>query len=323
MKVTLLGTGSPQPRADRFGAANLVQHDGTSLLIDAGSGVTQRLAALGVSGRDITAVLLTHMHSDHVIDLYQFIISSWHQGRSKPQRIIGPPGTRAFITELMACWHKERSDRIAFEQRPSTIALDIHIEELHPTEPEPITLGGLVVQPVVVDHKPIEHAYGFAISTTGEEERAVFSGDTRWCGALVEAARGCDVLVHEVFIKRAMPVSEGVRTAATVEATASYHTLSSEVGKLAAEAQVGVLLLNHFAPPVFDKDALMAEVGSDFDGPVVIGEDLMQYDIPTKTLRAQMPLAAPSQQVLVRLSPYNKPGNAHASTASNGSNGSI
>ena len=95
MEVTLLGTGCPQAHPQRLGPANLVQAEGFSFLVDCGSGVTQRLVGAGSSGRLLDAVLLTHLHSDHVIDLYQLIVSSWHQGRDRPQRILGPAGTPA------------------------------------------------------------------------------------------------------------------------------------------------------------------------------------------------------------------------------------
>ena len=81
MLVTLLGTGCPQVHAHRFGPASLVQSGGSSFLIDCGSGVTQRMAAAGVSGARLDALLLTHLHSDHLVDLYQLVISAWHQGR--------------------------------------------------------------------------------------------------------------------------------------------------------------------------------------------------------------------------------------------------
>ena len=84
MRVTLLGTGCPQVHDRRFGPASLVRIGGRSFLVDCGSGVTQRLVAAGTSGAALDAVLLTHLHSDHVVDLYQLIVSSWHQGRDRP-----------------------------------------------------------------------------------------------------------------------------------------------------------------------------------------------------------------------------------------------
>ena len=107
MKVTLLGTGCPQCDPDRLGPASLVRHGEHQLLIDVGSGATQRLVSAGSSGRALEALLLTHLHSDHIVDLFQLVISSWHQGRDRPQRVYGPAGTRRFVDGLLALWRPE------------------------------------------------------------------------------------------------------------------------------------------------------------------------------------------------------------------------
>ena len=81
-----------------------------------------------------------------------------------------------------------------------------------------------------------------------------------------------------------MPVIEGVRSAETVANVAGYHTLSSEVGKVATEAGIGCLLLTHFVPPACDRDALLTEVKRDFAGPVILGEDLLTVDLVVGTI---------------------------------------
>ena len=284
MRLTLLGTGCPVVHTGRYGPAQVVSHGGRVVLIDCGSGVTQRLAAAGLTGRDVDALLLTHLHSDHLVDLFQLVISSWHQGRDRPQRVIGPPGTRAFVDGLMALWRPELDQRIAHERRPSTVALEIEVEEIDPGDaPEAvIALDGLSVAAFRVDHRPVRHAFGLVCEADGA--RLVISGDTRRCEALIEAARGADLLLHEVFIHRDMPIVASVRTAEGRARVAGYHTLSSEVGKIAAEADVAALMLTHFVPPACDRDALLAEVAADFPGPVILGEDLMSYDFDGATL---------------------------------------
>ena len=86
MEMILLGTGCPVVSLERYGPATLVRHGGTSLLVDCGSGVTQRLLEAGTPGNEIDGLLLTHLHSDHLVDLFQLVISSWHQGRARPLR---------------------------------------------------------------------------------------------------------------------------------------------------------------------------------------------------------------------------------------------
>lgn len=275
MDVTLLGTGCPQCDPERLGPASLVRHGAISLLIDCGSGVTQRLVAAGSSGVRLDAVLLTHLHSDHIVDLFQLVISSWHQGRQRPQRVYGPSGTRAFVDGMMALWQPELAQRIAHERRPSTAALAVEVVEIAPDAA--LAFGEVEVRAVAVDHFPVKHAFGFAVRAGGRS--AVFSGDTARCPALIEAARGADLLVHECFIHREMKPAPGVRTEEGTRAVASYHTLSGEVGGIAAEAGVRCLALNHFVPTQFDRQALIDEVRRDWAGPLVVGEDLMTIDV--------------------------------------------
>ncbi|MEM7025713.1 MAG: MBL fold metallo-hydrolase [Pseudomonadota bacterium] len=280
MRVTLLGTGCPQVHPHRFGPASLVQADDRMFLIDCGSGVTQRMVSAGVSGAAIDALLLTHLHSDHLVDLYQLIISSWHQGRDRPQRIFGPVGTRAFAEATMDIWRQERELRIQWECRPSTTGLELDITEID--EGVIWQEGGLRISAFAVDHRPVEPAFGFLFETN--TARVAFSGDTTVCDGLIDAAKDVDLLVHECFIHAEMKARRGMRNEQGLANVAAYHTLSSDVGKVASRANASVLLLNHLVPVEFDRDALLQEVTADFRGPVMIGEDLMTVDVPSRAV---------------------------------------
>jgi ribonuclease Z len=280
MRVTLLGTGCPQVDQRRFGPASLVCAGELRFLIDCGSGVTQRLLGAGSSGAELDAVLLTHLHSDHVIDLYQLIISSWHQGRDRPQRIFGPAGTRAFAAATMELWRREREQRIAWERRPSVAALELDIVEFG--EGWIWDRDGVRLAAFEVDHRPVAPAFGFLFEADGC--RAVFSGDTTVCDNLIVWAKDVDLLVHECFMHGEMVARRGGRVDQGLENVAAYHTLSSEVGKVASRAGARALLLTHFVPVAFDRDALLAEVRADFAGPVILGEDLLSIDVPGRMI---------------------------------------
>ena len=285
MRVTLLGTGCPVVSTERFGPAQVLRHGPTAVLVDCGSGVTQRLLAAGLPGRDIEALLLTHLHSDHIVDLFQLVISAWHQGRDRPQRVFGPRGTRAYVEGLMALWRPELEQRIVHEARPSTAALEVQVTEIEAGQR--LEIGDFIVQVVEVEHQPVKQAFGFVFAPAGGEgPRIVLSGDTRRCAALIDAARGAEVLVHEVMVHREMPVIEGIRTAEGLANVASYHTLSDQVGKIAAEAGVGCLVLTHFVPPACDRQDLLDEVAADFTGPILVGEDLMTVDAASRQVVA-------------------------------------
>ncbi|MDF1661643.1 MAG: MBL fold metallo-hydrolase [Planctomycetota bacterium] len=280
MKMTLLGTSCPAVSTRRFGPASLVRHMNQSFLVDCGSGCTQRLLAAGSTGRDLDAIFLTHLHSDHVIDLYQVIISSWHQNRDKPQKIYGPKGTRAFVQETMKLWQLEREARIAHEKRRSIAAFQIDVVEFEAGSL--LKTADLEVHAFPVAHAPVKSAFGFVFEAPGQ--KLVFSGDTGPCDSLVEAALNADVLVHEVFIHEGLaPV--GLRTAEGIHAVQSYHTLSTDLGSIATKARAGCLILNHFVPPDFDPKPLIATLRQAYSGPIIIGEDLMTFDLESKTVR--------------------------------------
>jgi len=277
--LTLLGTGCPVVSTTRSGAGTLVQCDGQNFLIDIGSGVTQRLIAAGLTGADIDALLITHMHTDHLIDFYQFIISSWHQNRDRPQKVYGPPGIKKFINKTMDVWQVERDLRIKFEQRSSIEAFNIEVIEFS-DESSIIETAGCTVRPVKVSHEPVKPAFGFIIEAAGK--KLVLSGDTRYCENLIRAGKGADLLVHEVFVHRHMPII-GTRSKQGIKAVASYHTASHEVGKVAQQSDAKALVLTHIVPPSAERKKLIADARQDFDGLVIVGEDLMHFDLVTQT----------------------------------------
>ena len=277
MKITLLGTGCPVAHPRRGGAATLVETAEARVLIDCGSMVTQRLIEAGCRGAGLDALLVSHLHSDHLVDLYQLVVSSWHQGRVAPWKVHCPETVVPVIEATMAAWHDERALRIAFEQRPSATGLAVECEILAPSQR--IIIGDLEIEPVLVDHGPIVPAYGFVLRSGGKT--AVLSGDTSACETLIVAGQGADLLVHEVYLHNEMPLIAGRRSAATVAATSAYHTTSDAVGGIAHRMGAGALALTHFVPPDFDRSALLAEVAQSYDGPVFVGEDLMGFDLAT------------------------------------------
>lgn len=275
MKITLLGTGCPVAHPRRGGAATLIETAGARVLVDCGSMVAQRLIEAGCGGASLDALLVTHLHSDHLVDFYQLVVSSWHQGRAAPWAVYCPETVVPVIEATMAAWHDERELRIAFEQRPTVTGLEVECETLAPGRL--VTIGDLEIEPVLVEHGSVVPAYGFVLRSGGKT--AVLSGDTGVCDALIAAGQDADLLIHEVYLHQSMKVVPGKRSADTVTATASYHTLSGEVGDVARRMGARALALTHFVPPEFDRTALLAEVADSFGGPIFVGEDLMSFDL--------------------------------------------
>jgi len=275
MELTLLGTGCPSVDYKRFGPSNLVSTKLAKILVDCGSGITQRLHELKVSSADIDVLLFTHLHSDHAVDLYQLIISSWHSYRTKPWKIYGPKGTKKFVKKIMDAWADERKLRISYESRASAKAFDIQVTEFKSIGN--IKIKDLNIKYFEVDHKPVKYAYGFCF--TNKNKKLTISGDTRPCENLMKYAQKTDVLLHEVFIEGEILQINKMRTKKTLHNVQSYHTTSTQVGKVAFIARAKKLVLTHFVPTRFDKNNLKKVVKKDFGKAPIIGEDLMKIKI--------------------------------------------
>ena len=275
MDLILLGTGCPKVDFKRFGPSNLVSSKKTKILVDCGSGVTQRLDQIKISSSDIDALLLTHLHSDHVVDLYQLIISSWHSYRIKPWKIYGPKGTKKFVTKIMDAWKEERTQRINYESRSSTKAFNIKVTEFK-------NLGDIKIKDIKikyfeVDHKPVPFAYGF--SFMHNKKKLTISGDTRPCENVMKYGQLSDVLLHEVFIEGEIQKTNKMRTSKTLHNVKDYHTPSSLVGKIAKLSRCKKLVLTHLVPTKFNEKKLKQIVKKDYGKDPIIGKDLLKITI--------------------------------------------
>ena len=275
MELTLLGTGCPKVDYKRFGPANLISTKMTNILVDCGSGITQRLDQIKISTADIDALFLTHLHSDHVVDLYQLIISSWHSYRTKPWKIYGPKGTKKFVSKIMNAWQEERTQRIKYENRSSTKAFNIIVKEFSTSGT--INIKDLKIKYFEVDHKPVPFAYGFCFLK--KNKKLTISGDTRPCENVMKFGQLSDVLLHEVFIEDEIKETNKMRTLKTLHNVKDYHTPSSIVGKIASLTRCKKLVLTHLVPTKFNEKKLKKIVKKDFGKDPIIGRDLLKITI--------------------------------------------
>lgn len=271
MNVTLLGTGCPPPNPRRRGPATLFARGDVRFLVDAGSGVAARLVEAGRRVFELERVFLTHLHSDHVIDLGHLVLSRWIVGQDRPLEVFGPAGTRAHVEKLLALWEWDVEVRRSHmhDREP----LRVGVTEIE--EGVVFSAGGVTVTAFAVEHEPVKPAFGFVLEGGGR--RVVISGDTRPCENLVRHARGADVLIHECTDATQAAWSPGCgwpTREAKVRDLASYHTGPDEVGKVAARAGVATLVLTHLMPGSDPAD-VAARVARDFTGKIVVGEDLL------------------------------------------------
>ena len=274
-RLTLLGTGCPSPSSLRYGPSTLFTHKEKNYLFDCGSGVTQRLSAKGIKSSEVEILFLTHLHSDHVMDLYQLYISGWHQGRETKFKVVGPQGTGEFFHNILRAFNKELKGRIEWEQRPNKEGLDFEVIEIDETFK--FKDADLEVTPFEVDHYPVEPAYGYQIKfSEGEQKSIVISGDTRKSENLIKFAQNADALVHEVFVN--LKFDEKRMSQKTLKNVKDYHTGPKELGEIAKAADVKKLILTHFVPPIFDERKLINIISEVYKGQIIIGEDLMSIE---------------------------------------------
>ena len=275
MELTLLGTGCPKVDYKRFGPANLISSKKAKILVDCGSGITQRLDQIKISSSKIDALFLTHLHSDHVVDLYQLIISSWHSYRTIPWKIYGPKGTKKFVKKLMDAWKDERDQRIKYEARSSVQAFKIIVNEFKNSGT--VLVGDIKVKYFEVDHKPVKYAYGF--NFFHRNKKLTISGDTRPCENIMKYGLLSDVLLHEGFIDGEIKKINQMTTIKTLHHVSDYHTSSNIVGKVAKLTKCKKLVLTHLVPTRFNEKKLKNIVKKDFGKDPIIGKDLLRIKI--------------------------------------------
>ena len=279
--VTLLGTGSPLPNPDCAGPATLISTGSDAAdehyLVDAGRGVLMRLAALGLGAAHLSAVLLTHLHSDHITDLNDVITTRWVMTLvPTPLTIVGPVGTGAVVDHLLAALSPDIGYRIAhhgdLDAPPAVKVIEV--------ASGPVALAGTVaVRCAPTDHKPVQPSVGYRFDLAATA--VVVAGDTVPCDGLDELCAGADALVHTAIrmdIIATVPVQR-------MRDTLDYHSSPEQAAQTAARAGVGTLVLTHFVPPLVRgaEDEWRRLAASHFAGRIEIGPDLHRVEVPASS----------------------------------------
>jgi len=282
LNVTLLGTGDPIPRLDRFGPATLVEAGPHRLLFDAGRGAAQRLGQLGIALGDIDVVFITHFHHDHLNGFSDLWLTGWLPNpfgrRSMPLRVVGPTGTASIMEGLRQAYDPNIQIRIVDEQLPPAGA-EFDVSEFS-DDGTVYDQGGVVVRAFAVDHgQYIKPSYGYRIEYEGRS--VAISGDTRFDENLIEAARGVDVIIHEVAAAREELVEFDERMQLIID----HHTTPEEAGIVFDRVHPKLAVYTHYvllsAPnsPEVTIDEVLERTRTSYAGPLVAGEDLMRFEI--------------------------------------------
>lgn len=275
-RLVLLGTkGGPAIRpGSTMPTSNLLELGGRRIVVDCGLGVTRGLCAAGMQLRDLSLIFVTHLHSDHYLELGPLLHTAWVAGLKTPVRVFGPAGLDDYWRNFVASMILDIDLRMEDEGRPdlrglvsfSVIDAGAVLEE-----------GGLAVNAMRNEHPPLVDTFALSFSFKGK--RIVFSGDTAYLPALAEFARGAGVLVHEAMLEAALPALMariGNGDGRLMKHWLRAHTTAGDAARIAEAAGARMLVLNHLIPsddPAYGEQHWRAAIAGLYSGDFRLGTD--------------------------------------------------
>ena len=272
IRVTLLGTASgPRVHPGRAGIATLDEAGGQRLLFDAGRGVMPRLIQAGLPNNAVTKVFLTHLHSDHVVDLPDLLLMPWAAApnRREPLQVWGPAGTRDMMSHLEAAFAFDIRMRRDVDESFSPEGITVLASDIGPGKV--YERDGVTVTAFPVSHGRVDPAFGYRIDYGG---RAVaISGDTAPSDTLIAASKGVDVLIHEAIdldLLRTLVPDEARR-----RSIITRHTTPAQAARVFSQVSPKLAVFSH-SPGT---PAIVEQTRQGYAGRVEMGDDLMVIEI--------------------------------------------
>jgi len=297
-RLVLLGTrGGPGVDLNRGEAASAVVVNGTPYVVDCGYGTLRALVASGLGYNRLGTIFFTHLHDDHTSDLAALLSHQWTGSRTEPTNVYGPHGTAALVEAAIAFFRANVEIRIVDEGRTTLPETLFHGHDLAATAApaEAFKDERVAVTAIENTHFPERskakmpyRALSYRFDT--QDRSIVFSGDTAYSKSLVELARGADLFVCEVMdqgvYERNHARAQAEAAAGNAESiwrhVAETHSTPSDVARMASEANVKTVVLNHLLPGPRTSDRLefpvttfVDGVRATFSGNVIVGQDLM------------------------------------------------
>lgn len=277
--VALLGTkggpairqGSPMP------TSSLLSLSGQWTVVDCGLGVTKGLVDQGLALKDLSLIFITHLHSDHYLELGPLIHTAWTAGLKTPVRIWGPSGLPRYWQGFLASMQEDIATRIEDEGRPDLAGL---VSFGLITAGAPIAEAGMTVTALPSIHLPLTESW--SLSFRAGDRHVVFSGDTAHNPALAAFAQGADLLVHEAMLAEGLAALQkriGNGDDRLMKHWLRAHTLAEDVARTAKSAGVKALALHHLIPsddPAFGPADWHRAAAPHWTGPLHVGHDGMR-----------------------------------------------
>ena len=279
--VALLGVkGGPAIKPDsNMPCSNLVKIAGKNIVVDAGLGVCRGICDQGLELTEIDMIIITHLHSDHYLELGPLFHTAWTAGLNKSIKVIGPKGLQDYWDGFLLSMKFDIDLRIEDEGRCDISQL-LSFEEI--TEGEIYQNDNLLITAIKNLHPPIKESY--AIRIQSNEKAVTLSGDTTYMPELADFAKNSDVLVHEALLIKgvdALCKSLGVIDGRLKNHLLQSHTDAVDVGKIASAANIKILALNHLVPgadPSITEQDWIDAVRQHWQGDLHIGKDGIKID---------------------------------------------
>lgn len=277
IRVTLLGTASgPRVHPGKAGISTLVEAGGQRLLFDAGRGVLPRLVEAGYPMNAVTKLFLTHLHSDHVLDIPDLLLMPWAAApeRKVPLEVWGPAGTSDMLRHLEAAFAFDIHMRRDVDESFSADGIKVLAHDI--SEGKVYEQQGVAVTAFRVSHGRVDPSYGYRVSYAGRS--VAISGDTSPSDSLVAACKGVDVLIHEAIdadlLQKLVPDEQ------RRQAIVARHTTPEQAAQIFTRVSPRLALFSHSPGTA----AIIDRTRRAYPGRVEMGEDLMVIEIGAEVL---------------------------------------
>ena len=274
-QILILGSGSPNAEADRVSSGVAIAVDGQPYLVDCGHGIVQRVVQahegdlIAWDSTALTRLFITHLHADHSVGLPDLLYTPWIHGRELPLEAYGPAGLADMLRHIQLAYaeniREHRSAHPSSERGYLAAAREVGEGLCYKDEK-------LLVYALRADHGDLAALSYKFVTGAGT---VVISGDTKPVAAFADWARGCDVLIHEVYSSSRFPE----RSPEWQAYHSRVHTSTRELAALANAIRPGRLLLYHQLFWGQTPDELVAEIARDYDGRVISANDLDVFDL--------------------------------------------
>jgi len=274
MKVTLLGTApGPVVRLTRYQTTTLVEAGEEKLLFDCGRGVLLRLVEAGVPTQKVTKLFITHLHSDHIVDIPDLMLTPWaaRTARKGPLEVWGPEGTVDMMDHLQKAFAYDIHIRRDVDEHFSAEGIKVQSHDVR--QGVIYENNGVKVTAFLVDHGPVKPAYGYRVDYAGRS--IALSGDTRPSDNLVQFSKGVDVLLHEAIDPEVLRSIKSDFTSQQTENIIAHHSTAEQAGEIFSRVKPRLAVIYHSE----GTPNLQAKARKTYGGSLEMADDLMTIEI--------------------------------------------